>query len=251
MTSLGHDELTKSQAFCRWHLLHFLWIKFRSSHKTLLKFTSEGSVTCIKPALLQVMAWQTGESPYLNPWWSCSLSFFFKVFICHFLHILWAHYLSHSQYLHWEPRGAITPTQLSSTVLESVNMTLPMPPLTTMQSGWQLRTIGKKKFTWMHHIYSKNGKRGKKLHEVYRPGNCRASTFITGNNQSRGCRCRYKVHTWTELMRITVNGNHHDNNYNSNLMINQLLMNSICWIMQCFNITLNNCSIHSIFCSRL
>ena len=84
--------------------------------------------------------------------------------------------------------------------------------------------------TWMHHMYSKKklAKGGKKPRKVYGPHNCRASTFISKNNQCRGCRCnRYKVHTCTELIKITMNGNGHNNNINSNLIIKQLWMNSI------------------------
>ena len=41
----------------------------------------------------------------------------------------------------------------------------------------------------------------------------------------QGCRCnRYKVHTCTELIEITMNGNDHTNDDNSNLIIKQLLM---------------------------
>ena len=83
--------------------------------------------------------------------------------------------------------------------------------------------------TWMHHMYSKKlAKGGKKPRKLYGPHNCRASTFITENNQCRGCRCnRYKVHTCTELIKITMNGNGHNNSINSNLIIKQLWMNSI------------------------
>ena len=83
--------------------------------------------------------------------------------------------------------------------------------------------------TWMHHMNSKKlAKGGKKPRKVYGPHNCRASTFITENNQCLGCRCnRYKVHTCTELIKITMNGNGHNNRINSNLIIKQLWMNSI------------------------
>ena len=83
--------------------------------------------------------------------------------------------------------------------------------------------------TWMHHMYSKKlAKGGKKPQKVCGPHNCRANTFITENNQCRGCRCnRYKVHTCTELIKITINGNGHNNSINSNLIIKQLWMNSI------------------------
>ena len=83
--------------------------------------------------------------------------------------------------------------------------------------------------TWMHHMYSKKlAKGGKKPRKVYGPHNCRTSTFITENNQCRGCRCnRYKVHTCTELIKITMNDNGHNNGINSNLIIKQFWMNSI------------------------
>ena len=84
--------------------------------------------------------------------------------------------------------------------------------------------------TWMHHMCSKKkmAKWGKKPRKVYGRHNCRASTFISENNQCRGCRCiRYKVHTCTELIKIAMNGNGHDNNINSDLIIKQLWMHSI------------------------
>ena len=83
--------------------------------------------------------------------------------------------------------------------------------------------------TWMHHIYSKKlAKWAKKPQKVYGPHNCRASTFKTENNQCRGCRCnRYKGTHMYCIIKVTMNGNDHNDNNNSNLIITQLLMNSI------------------------
>ena len=96
------------------------------------------------------------------------------------------------------------------------------------------------------YVQQKLAKWDRKPQKVYGPHNFRASTFITENKQCRGCRCNmYKVHTCTGLIKITMNGNGHNNKINCNLISNnywwiQFLIN--CWIMQLFNITLNDCS---------
>ena len=67
--------------------------------------------------------------------WAKSLS---KSLFAKFTWLLWPHYILHSRYPNWEPRAAASTTPLPPTALESVNMTLPVQQLTTMQSAWQL-----------------------------------------------------------------------------------------------------------------
>ena len=67
-------------------------------------------------------------------------------------------------------------------------------------------------------------KGGKKSQKVYGPHSCRASTFITENNQCRGCRCnRNKEHMCAELIKITMNANDLDIINKGNLIIKHLL----------------------------
>ena len=166
---------------------------------------------------------------------STAKQFFFKVFICQFFTwILWPYYILRSRYPNWEHRAAITPNSIATNgggvcQYDITNATANYDAVSMTTLGHQFKDKQIIIATWMHHMCSKkNGKRGKKPRKVYGPHNCRASTFITENNQCRGCRCnRYKVHTCTELIKITMNGNGHNNSINSNLIIKQLWMNSI------------------------
>ena len=77
------------------------------------------------------------------------------------------------------------------------------------------------------------------LRDLWRESSCKSSVL------TRNICTLFFTHTCTESIKITMNGNDHNNNNNSNLIINQLPMNLIfidCWIMQFFNITLNDCS---------
>ena len=167
----------------------------------------------------------------MNGWANALDRFFFKVFICHFFYmntLTILHFIQQISKLRTQNRHYPNPIATNGAGVcqyDITNATANYNAVSMTTLGHQFKDKQIIIATWMHHMYSKKlAKGGKKPRKVYGPHNCRASTFITENNQCRGCRCnRYKVQTCTELIKITMNDNDHYNSINSNLIIKTIM----------------------------